>query len=136
MAGISSTGTFRHLLTDTGSGFQADLVHEWPRLVSQFTTKDLTYAKDRLPAISGLATLMGQHISMTTTRYLAGIWSSDMEYSLLWMSDHDNAKNTAIRRIPVDDSGTYAPSWFWASVVGPVRYIDRHIDQLSNRRSG
>ncbi|KAK4126565.1 hypothetical protein N657DRAFT_312643 [Parathielavia appendiculata] len=30
----------------------------------------------------------------------------------------------------------YAPSWLWASIVGPVRYIDRHLDQFRYRRSG
>lgn len=128
MAGASSSSTFRRLLVSKGSEY--DLVLEWPKLVSQFTTKGLTYAKDRLPAISGLATLMDQHIS---SRYPAGIWSCDMDYSLLWMSDHDQAKDTLIQRIPV---APYAPLWSWASIVGPIRYIHRHLDQLSNRRSG
>lgn len=134
MSGASSSGIFRRLLTSSKTEW--DLIHEWPKLVSQFTTKDLTYAKDRLPAISGLATLMGQHISMITSTYLAGIWSCDMEYSLLWVSDHDRAKDTPIQRMPIETDKTYAPSWSWASIIGPVRYIHRHLDQLSNRRSG
>lgn len=128
IAGASSSGTFRRLLASKGSSY--DLLLEWPKLVSQFTAKGLTFAKDRLPAISGLATLMHQH---TLSRYMCGLWSGDMDYSLLWMSDHERAKDTPIQRMP---DKPYAPSWSWASVVGPIRYIDRHLDQLTDRRSG
>lgn len=128
MAGALSSGTFRRLIAFQGSEY--DFIREWPKLVSQFIIKDFIYAKDRLSAISGLATVMNERIS---DRYLAGIWFCDMDYSLLWMSDHVQAKDIFIQRVPVK---LYAPSWSWAAIVGPVRYIHRHLDQLSNRRSG
>ena len=56
-----------------------------------------------------------------------------MAYSLLWASDHDEANETPVARMPVVP---FAPSWSWASVVGPVWHVDRHLDQFTNRRSG
>lgn len=128
MAGASSSGTFRRLVASEGSKYS--LIHEWTNLVSQLTAKDLTDANDRLPAISGLAALMNQYIS---SRYLAGIWACDMDYSLLWIGDHKKAKGTPIHRMRV---ALYAPSWSWTTIVGPIKYVNRHLGQLSYRRSG
>ncbi|KAB5549733.1 heterokaryon incompatibility protein-domain-containing protein, partial [Coniochaeta sp. 2T2.1] len=136
MAGTSSFGTFRRLLSTPAPDkptSENNVLVEWPKLVEQFTSKGLTYPKDRLPALSGLATLA--HEKTPTSRYLAGMWSADMAYSLLWASDHVAAaqSDTPIVRMPVVP---FAPSWSWASVVGPVTHVDRHLDQFTNRRSG
>jgi hypothetical protein len=134
MAGTSPFGTFRRLLsppTRHDPSSEHNLLVQWPKLVEQFTAKGLTYPKDRLAALSGLATLA--HEKTPTSRYLAGMWSTDMAYSLLWASDHDEANETPVARMPVVP---FAPSWSWASVVGPVWHVDRHLDQFTNRRSG
>jgi hypothetical protein len=128
LPGVSATNPFRRLLASENSA--VDLLLEWPTLVSQFTSKDLSFARDRLPAISGLATLMGQR---TSSQYLAGLWADDLEYSLLWMSDHQKSGSRPVQRVDVEP---YAPSWSWASIIGPVKYIPRHLDQFSHRRSG
>lgn len=127
LPGVSSSGTFRRLLHSKNP--ELNLHFEWPKLVQDFTRRDLTYTKDRLPAISGLATLMKQH---TISEYHSGMWSKDLTYSLLWISDHEHAQKPT-KRVPVMP---YAPSWSWASIDGPVRYFQRHLDQLSYRRSG
>ncbi|KAF2748768.1 hypothetical protein M011DRAFT_525281 [Sporormia fimetaria CBS 119925] len=138
LPGAPRGGTFRHLLVEAKSaekansltlGTSTELLFEWPSIVTEFTSKDLTYQDNRLPAISGLAGLMMQQ---TKANYLAGLWSFDMEYSLLWMSDHKSAKEP-IQRIKIE---AYAPSWSWASTDGPVKFIPRHLDQFSSRRSG
>lgn len=128
LPGAPVAGTFRRLLADSESG--VDLLMEWPHLVTQYTSRDLTFEKDRLPAISGLAALMKEH---TKSEYLAGLWTHDLDYMLLWMSDHAAAKDKPVERMPIEP---YAPSWSWSSVVGPVKYIPRHRDQFSHRRSG
>ncbi|KAK0744389.1 heterokaryon incompatibility protein-domain-containing protein [Apiosordaria backusii] len=135
IAGASESGHFRRLLLTAGNPspeLERNLLIEWPKVVEEFTTKGLTYPKDRLPALSGLATLLQEK---TTSRYLAGLWSEDMAYSLLWIAHHAAASNMGqpIIRIPVVP---YAPSWSWASVIGSIRYIDRHLDQFTHRRSG
>jgi hypothetical protein len=120
MIGTSSFGSFRRLLLSTTPdepSLEHNLLVEWPKLVEQFTSKGLTYPKDRLPALSGLATLA--HEKTPASQYLAGMWSADMAYSLLWASDHAMAIEieTPIVRMPVVP---FTPFWLWASVVGPV----------------
>tara|TARA_R110002003_G_scaffold534_8_gene20272 strand:- start:9357 stop:10307 length:951 start_codon:yes stop_codon:yes gene_type:complete len=134
MAGTSSFGSFRRLLSPANAQEQSsehNLLVEWPKLVEQFTSKGLTYSKDRLEALSGLATLA--HEKTPNSRYLAGMWSTDLPYSLLWASDHAAAGETPVSRMPIVP---YAPSWSWANVVGPIWHVDRHLDQFTNRRSG
>jgi hypothetical protein len=95
-----------------------------------FTGRELSFTSDRLPAISGLAGLMHQR---TSKRYLAGLWSFDMDYEMLWFSDHKKAGSDLIQRH--SEQETPRVSWSWASVTGPVSYFDRHQDQFQ-RRSG
>ncbi|KAK7425289.1 hypothetical protein QQZ08_008186 [Neonectria magnoliae] len=117
---------YRHLVP----AFPFDALRDdWPKLVTEFTSKDLTVAKDRLPALSGIASLVSEG---ERVQYLAGLWLDDIAYSLMWISDHRRAKKP-IARLPTQD---YAPSWSWASIDGPVTYIDRFVDELGSRRTG
>jgi hypothetical protein len=52
----------------------------------------LTMTADRLPAIAGLTGLMDK---ATSSRYNCGLWRIDIEYQLLWVSQHDPAVRTA-----------------------------------------
>ena len=132
LPGSSYPGVFRKKATsDEAQGqFILSLALEWPKIVMNFTGKELSFASDRLPAISGLAGLIHQR---TFKRYLAGLWSFDMSYQMLWFSDHGKAGLDLIERHSRDKSPQ--ASWSWASVTGPVRYFDRHQDQFQ-RRSG
>jgi hypothetical protein len=143
LAGSSSPGSFRHLLSPTPpatlSSFaspdqaQDQAILQWPALVSEFTAKEITYAKDRLPAISGLAALIQSRVcSPSAPTYLAGHWSTDLEYSLLWYIK-PTLPPTPARRVAstlTSQSGPsyYAPSWSWASITGPVDFPPRHQD--------
>jgi hypothetical protein len=89
---ISSPGAFRRMFTTAGSESSSELVSEWPHIVSEFTSKKLTMTTDLLPAIAGLAGLMDK---ATSSRYNCGLWRIDIEYQLLWVSQHDPAVRTA-----------------------------------------
>jgi hypothetical protein len=54
---------------------------QWRMIVKAFTSRDLTYGSDKLPAIAGAATTMPQAAS---SRYLAGLWSDSFHLDLLW----------------------------------------------------
>ncbi|KAE9373390.1 HET-domain-containing protein, partial [Stipitochalara longipes BDJ] len=79
----------------------------WQNQISQYSTKDLTYSSDRLPAISGLAKIVQQY---SKYNYLAGLWKSTLLEGLTWHVEED--KNI-VRIIP---ESYVAPSWSWASV--------------------
>ncbi|KAB8219610.1 hypothetical protein BDV33DRAFT_231470 [Aspergillus novoparasiticus] len=89
---------------------------QWRRMVQSYTRHNLTYAaKDKLPAISGLAAVFeqgfpGHHVG----DYLGGIWRGDIYRGLLWYRD-----GNAIDR----DRRIEGPSWSWASWDGPINFV-------------
>ncbi|KAL8710179.1 MAG: hypothetical protein Q9220_005262 [cf. Caloplaca sp. 1 TL-2023] len=94
----------------------------WYRLVSKYSERELSFATDTLPALSGLANAFRQLNALPGTDYLFGIWRQDILRGLLWMTK-DSAQATRY-------SGSGAPSWSWASIKGdldwPSRTIERH----------
>lgn len=81
----------------------------WAEIVRAYTSRDLTFETDRLPALSGTA-----HRFQTpySGRYLGGLWESDLPGALLWIDTADPTKPQFV--VP---SGT-APSWTWLSLPG------------------
>jgi hypothetical protein len=85
----------------------------WSSLVSNYSACALTYEKDRLVALAGLARYLQPFIGC---RYLAGLWETEFVSQLLW----ENAANST-------RSTTYqAPSWSWASRPGQVNFPSNH----------
>ena len=91
----------------------------WSEVVREYSGKKLTKFSDKLIALAGLATDLGN--SRATVDYLAGLWSYRLRRGLLW------------RRLPSSPPRQpyyTAPSWSWASVDGPVfapvgqQYVD------------
>jgi hypothetical protein len=80
----------------------------------KFMDRKLAFQSDVLPAISGMAKLVQQS---TGDKYLAGLWKSTLLTGLLWESNWD--MNYATVRTPE----YLAPSWSWASIVGPIHYF-------------
>lgn len=92
-------------------GDENDELHEktlgqWRNLVSLYSSRSITFATDKLPAISGAAAMFHQTLRC---RYLAGHWYEDLPQSLLWFSLGLQESLTPMPREYV------APSWSWAS---------------------
>ena len=88
------------------------LAQRWHRIVEEYSCLQLSFEKDKLPALSGLANYMQ---NFRTDRYLAGIWENELPMSLFWMIDDPNG---SLCRRPAKYT---APSWSWASIVGPIK---------------
>jgi len=84
----------------------------WYKLVDTFSEKALTIAKDRLPAIGGIAERFGL---LSEDEYLAGIWRSSLPDGLLWVVN--KYKTKSYQPLP---SIFLAPSWSWASTIQPI----------------
>jgi hypothetical protein len=146
------------------AGEQVDILL-WMHFVEEFTRRKLTSSTDTLHALSGLAGLMA---AAAHTEYLCGLWRRKLDEFLLWYVDdtqEDGRKNwpaTAprpfrsrrtplpfkprpseqTRKYPVRSrrhASYYAPSWSWASVIGPIGFLlgrldTRAGDQLSHVR--
>jgi hypothetical protein len=86
---------------------------QWLTVVEIFSRCSLSFSKDKLVAISGMAKSLSQEMNCD---YLAGLWRKDLEHQLLW-------KVNGAFRSPKED-GTRGPSWSWASVDGAIEIPD------------
>ncbi|MCJ1256403.1 hypothetical protein MMC24_004224 [Lignoscripta atroalba] len=104
----------------------AFLGNEWRKRVVAYSCRMLTYGTDKLPALSGVAKQMQRHMSsVSTVRYLAGLWEHDLLEALTWISGtNPGGQNIAAYR---------APSWSWASLEGILDYDDTY--ELNMNRS-
>jgi len=78
-------------------------IHWWYEQINNYAYRQLTFSKDRFPALSGLAK---EFSDRTGYHYKAGIWLEDFRRGLLW-SALGNEVNLS-----------HSPSWSWAAVVG------------------
>ncbi|KAF5591576.1 uncharacterized protein FSUBG_10388 [Fusarium subglutinans] len=86
----------------------------WYHLLSVFSKTKLTYERDRLYAIHGLASML---IRRLKTEYFNGIFRPSLAQGLLWY--HDSNRLEEFER-PKD---AQLPSWCWASAC-PVSYLE------------
>ena len=86
-----------------------DLCDIWMDLISEYSGLNLTYEKDRLPALSGLAVNFS---NKALGGYVAGMWIKAFPALLLWKVCSDSDK--PMRKS--NDTSRSAPSWSWASV--------------------
>jgi hypothetical protein len=80
----------------------------WIHLIREYTALQLKFESDRLPALAGIAGVLGQSVP---GRYLSGIWEASLPGGLLW---------EPLARPARRSTQACLPSWSWASVVGPI----------------
>lgn len=122
---IKGWRTFKTKLESWGFGAQSNRVEplpirgmalelsQWISVVEIFSRCSLSFSKDKLVAIAGLAHSLSQTLKCD---YLAGLWRRDLEHQLLW-------KVREPFPAPKRD-GTRGPSWSWASVDGKITIPD------------
>ena len=87
------------------------LVHDWGRLVQNYTARGMTRQTDKLVAIHGIAEAVARTKNID---YLAGIWNTtgkDLVQGLLWSAARPGQKLLDV-----------APSWSWASIECEVQW--------------
>ncbi|WZH49468.1 hypothetical protein QYS62_010669 [Fusarium acuminatum] len=86
----------------------------WRRTLAKYTQSDLTFEKDRLIAIAGLAKLVA---SKTGGTYLAGIWLDSWMQDLLWEPIKGGARSPKLKP---EELTMVPPSWSWLGYSGSV----------------
>ncbi|KAE9370130.1 HET-domain-containing protein, partial [Stipitochalara longipes BDJ] len=76
---------------------------KWLSVVIEYSNKKVTFDKDKLVALSGVARLFAARFGTT---YIAGLWKEDLITQLIW------------RTLEQEDGGVRnsIPSWSWAAV--------------------
>lgn len=90
------------------------LSHQWMRVLERYTSQNVSYVTDRLPALSGLAR---QAQDAGLGQYAAGLWRQDFGHLACWIVE---SKRTSKR------SDTYlGPTWSWVNIFGKIGYPNR-----------
>lgn len=103
---IEDTRASRNLSSSGATGLR------WDAVVNEYSQREVSYEKDRLPALAGLAARFARARGHT---YLAGLWLEEMPRSLLW-------HQCPAQREFCPHADRNAPSWSWASYNRSVRY--------------
>ncbi|KAH7137512.1 heterokaryon incompatibility protein-domain-containing protein [Dactylonectria estremocensis] len=95
----------------------------WDDLVAYYSRRQLTFATDKLPALSGVASRVHK---VTQSRYLAGMWEENLALNLCWTRVDIGAQD--LMSLPM---AYVAPSWSWASIPGGVEAeVERTIESF------
>lgn len=90
-----------------------DAYSTWGWVVERLSEGKLSYATDKLVALSAVASQIHQHIQ---SEYLAGLWRRHLAYQLLWRATPVPWLDQQAR-----PSEYIAPTWSWASVTYSVK---------------
>ncbi|KAK8091858.1 heterokaryon incompatibility protein-domain-containing protein [Apiospora hydei] len=82
------------------------LLQTWYIILKCYAGREITYPKDRLPAISSIARAFARVLD---DEYVCGHWKSNLHADLLWINEHIRLETPEI-------------SWSWASSSGPISY--------------
>ncbi|KAI1214496.1 HET-domain-containing protein [Annulohypoxylon truncatum] len=106
----------------------------WARLVERYSTRNLAYRSDKLPAISGLAIPL---LDGSSNRYFAG--HTILHVDLFWFMDHlsgsygpDLTMDQMINSL-YNQQQYIAPSWSWASRVSRIVFSDERFGLISDK---
>lgn len=91
----------------------------WRTFINRYAGMEMTFTKDRFPAVAGIARLLGELID---DNFLAGFWEGDIIRSLA-LDRHIAPRNAIIPE-------QLAPSWSWASINADTSMISGHVSQL------
>ncbi|CAM1510589.1 Fc.00g009240.m01.CDS01 [Cosmosporella sp. VM-42] len=83
----------------------------WHQAVENYTSRNLTFASDRLPALSGLAQRFG---NLTGATYIAGMWKQHLLEDLSWQRYSRTSLQPVLQYL--------APTFSWASILNAADY--------------
>ncbi|KAF2103528.1 HET-domain-containing protein, partial [Rhizodiscina lignyota] len=89
----------------------------WRGILKRYTTCGLSYERDKLVAISGVARNLTSDAD--NDMYVAGLWRDDIVSDLLWSTvGHDEKDRSGYHMA----QSYRAPSWSWASIDASISY--------------
>ena len=104
--------TDSHRIQGTKSWEDTLFVDHWLGIAEDFSTKDLTFESDKLPALSGLASYFCRRHGQ---EYFAGLLSGSIAEGLLWRPYSPGSLSR-----PMEYT---APTWSWTSLKGRIKMV-------------
>ncbi|KAH8691726.1 heterokaryon incompatibility protein-domain-containing protein, partial [Phaeosphaeriaceae sp. PMI808] len=95
----------------------------WYELVEAYSRTELSFADDRLLAVSALAKRCCLGMGLDSSDYLAGMWKIDLPLSMLWCQRSHLDVVTSQSTVNIERTMRHAPSWSWASILTEVDFI-------------
>lgn len=96
---------------------KVDASKSWWQWISDYSTRELTFAKDRVPAVAGL---VAHYATVTGHTPLLGLWKESLWLDLSWRTrlKRDDAEREVWIRRPE------FPSWSWLSIMSETsKYV-------------
>jgi len=99
---------------------------DWMAIVHEYSRMELSYGRDSLPALSGLAACMGH---LEPGEYIAGLWQHGIVFQLGW---HIDAMSLGKRWRHPEDVDILGPTFSWSSHVRSTaeRTPPRHAQSI------
>jgi len=95
---------------------------QWGRIVDHYSERNLSYHKDKIPAIAGLAKQFSD--AYHCTNYVAGFFESQLPVGLLWKRKRLPFSIVAEEKETRPMELYTAPTFSWASTTIPVEFPD------------
>lgn len=111
-----STGTHYY----STRGRQQIATQNWANIIRVYSSRQLTYQQDKLPALAGIAEEYGKATGWT---YLCGLWKENIQDTLGWYRD---SYTTPAGPRPHSS----LPTWSWASIASPVEIADQSAQMI------
>lgn len=99
-----------------------ELKLQWIEIVERYSRTSLTFADDRLLALSAVAKQFCSVMRLHPSDYLAGMWRGELPISLLWAQEM-RQRISELEPTRAVTEMERAPSWSWASILGLVNYV-------------
>ncbi|CZR54078.1 uncharacterized protein PAC_03961 [Phialocephala subalpina] len=103
------------------------VVEQWQQLVEDYCMRDLSFAKDKLLAIVGVA---AEFHNIYPDTYLAGLWKCEIVRHLAWSRDEADY----FAPLSMAKGFCDAPTWSWASTSCRIAFVS--MDKCNARFVG
>ncbi|KAL2257192.1 hypothetical protein VTK26DRAFT_526 [Humicola hyalothermophila] len=121
--GLFGTATAGDLWRKMDKGLMEPMYNDrytlWQRVVEDYSTRSLTFANDKLPALAGISAELQQ---LWKDEYMFGMWRKLLPRMLAW----------GVRGKEGGQRIAGVPSWSWASVSAPVTVTKMRQPQITN----
>ncbi|KAH9240968.1 hypothetical protein K456DRAFT_1821510 [Colletotrichum gloeosporioides 23] len=95
-------------------------MRDWYTIVTEFSTRELSFGSDKLPALAGVASRFAS--AKIGGSYIAGLWTEDILTGIFWLANTSDKECAPGLRQPAKPR---APSWSWASIDGKIWFPPR-----------